>query len=350
MGEELRAGLYAFDLVQKRATRPAGAPDQSLARPVTKVGVVGAGLMASQLALLFARRLRGPGRAHRPRPGAGRQGRRLRARRDRQAARPRAGISPDEANRLRALVTGSLTKDGLRRRRLRHRGGVRGADGQEAGLRRGRDGRLGRVRAGDQHLVAVGDRDGRRTWRTRSGWSASTSSTRSRCCRCWRSSAAERTDDATLATAFAVGKTLKKSCVLVKDAPAFVVNRLLTRFLGEVTRGGRRGHAGRRGGRRARAARPADAPVRAAAAGRPGGRAARRARRCTTAFPDRFAVSARTCGRLVAAGKPGVLTLGPTGPAGRPGGRRAARGRRPAVRPRSRCASGRWRRWPRRSG
>jgi len=46
---------------------------------------------------------------------------------------------------------------------------------------------------------------------------------------------AERTDDASLATAFALGKTLKKSCVLVKDAPAFVVNRLLTRFLGEVT-------------------------------------------------------------------------------------------------------------------
>jgi 3-hydroxyacyl-CoA dehydrogenase len=46
---------------------------------------------------------------------------------------------------------------------------------------------------------------------------------------------AEQTDDATLATAFAVGKTLKKSCVLVADAPAFVVNRLLTRFLGEVT-------------------------------------------------------------------------------------------------------------------
>ena len=46
---------------------------------------------------------------------------------------------------------------------------------------------------------------------------------------------AEQTDDATLATAFAVGKALKKSCVLVADAPAFVVNRLLTRFLGEVT-------------------------------------------------------------------------------------------------------------------
>ena len=27
--DELRAGLYAFDLVQKRAKRPAGAPDKS---------------------------------------------------------------------------------------------------------------------------------------------------------------------------------------------------------------------------------------------------------------------------------------------------------------------------------
>jgi 3-hydroxyacyl-CoA dehydrogenase len=42
------------------------------------------------------------------------------------------------------------------------------------------------------------------------------------------------TDDATLATALAVGQALKKNCVLVKDAPAFVVNRLLTRFLGEI--------------------------------------------------------------------------------------------------------------------
>jgi 3-hydroxyacyl-CoA dehydrogenase len=46
---------------------------------------------------------------------------------------------------------------------------------------------------------------------------------------------AAETDDVTLATALAVGRTLKKSCVLVKDSPAFVVNRLLTRFLGEVT-------------------------------------------------------------------------------------------------------------------
>jgi len=33
---------------------------------------------------------------------------------------------------------------------------------------------------------------------------------------------AEQTDDATLATAFSIGKSLKKSCVLVKDAPRFL--------------------------------------------------------------------------------------------------------------------------------
>jgi 3-hydroxyacyl-CoA dehydrogenase len=43
------------------------------------------------------------------------------------------------------------------------------------------------------------------------------------------------TNDATVATALATAKTLKKNAVLVKDAPAFVVNRLLLRLMGEVT-------------------------------------------------------------------------------------------------------------------
>ncbi|HEY7176608.1 MAG TPA: enoyl-CoA hydratase-related protein, partial [Micromonosporaceae bacterium] len=60
LSDQLRAGLYAFDLVQRRAKRPAGAPAPGLARDVTKVGIVGAGLMAGQIALLFARRLEVP--------------------------------------------------------------------------------------------------------------------------------------------------------------------------------------------------------------------------------------------------------------------------------------------------
>ncbi len=43
------------------------------------------------------------------------------------------------------------------------------------------------------------------------------------------------TDDATTATAIAVGKELKKTMIICKDSPGFVVNRLLTRFMGEIT-------------------------------------------------------------------------------------------------------------------
>jgi len=59
-GDQFRASIYAFNLVQKRAKKPAGAPDKALARPVSKVGVIGAGLMATQFALLFVRRLKVP--------------------------------------------------------------------------------------------------------------------------------------------------------------------------------------------------------------------------------------------------------------------------------------------------
>ena len=58
--DQFRASIYAFNLVQKHAKNPSGAPDKKLAVPVTKVGVLGAGLMASQFALLFLRRLEVP--------------------------------------------------------------------------------------------------------------------------------------------------------------------------------------------------------------------------------------------------------------------------------------------------
>ncbi len=38
-GDQLQASVYAFNLVQKRTKRPAGAPDKELAKKVTKVGV-----------------------------------------------------------------------------------------------------------------------------------------------------------------------------------------------------------------------------------------------------------------------------------------------------------------------
>ena len=58
-GRQAQASLYAFDLVDRRAKRPPGKP-QAEPRPIKKVGLVGAGLMAAQLAALFLRRLELP--------------------------------------------------------------------------------------------------------------------------------------------------------------------------------------------------------------------------------------------------------------------------------------------------
>ena len=108
-GDQFRASIYAFNLVQKRAKRPAGAPDKELARKVTKVGVIGAGLMASQFALLFVRRLQVPvviTDLDQARVDKGLDY--IRGEIDELLGKGR--IDADEANRLKALVTGTTDK------------------------------------------------------------------------------------------------------------------------------------------------------------------------------------------------------------------------------------------------
>ena len=56
-GRQAAASLYAFDLVERRAKRQLALADP---RPLKKIGIVGAGLMATQLATLFLRRLELP--------------------------------------------------------------------------------------------------------------------------------------------------------------------------------------------------------------------------------------------------------------------------------------------------
>jgi len=56
---QCKASVYSFDLVQRRAKRPVGVPETE-PQKVSKIGFVGAGLMASQLALLFLRRYEVP--------------------------------------------------------------------------------------------------------------------------------------------------------------------------------------------------------------------------------------------------------------------------------------------------
>jgi 3-hydroxyacyl-CoA dehydrogenase/enoyl-CoA hydratase/carnithine racemase len=232
LSDELRAGLYAFDLVQKRAKRPAGAPDRALARKVTKVGVVGAGLMAAQIALLFVRRLQVPvvmtdldqarvdsGVAY------------VHAEIDKQQVRGR--LSADAANRQKALISGSVSKDGFADADF-----VIEAVFEELSVKQQVFAEVEAVVGPDCVL-------------------ATNTSSLSVTAMAANLAHPERvvgfhffnpvavlplvevvrgalTDDAAIATALEAGKTLKKNCVIVADQPAFVVNRLLTRFLGEI--------------------------------------------------------------------------------------------------------------------
>lgn len=235
VSEQFRSGVYAFELTTSRAKRPAGAPDPSLARPVTKVGVVGAGLMASQLALLLARRLRVPVVMTDVDSGRVEAG----------VARVHAGIadlaakgrlSGDAAARTTALVTGTTDiADPV--------SGFAGADWvieavfEDLAVKQEV---FARVEAVVPETCVL----------------ATNTSSLSVAAMAQDLAHPERvvgfhffnpvavlplvevvragTDDATLATAFAVGKALGKSCVLVADRPAFVVNRLLMRLMGEV--------------------------------------------------------------------------------------------------------------------
>ena len=234
LSDELRAGLYAFDLVQKRAKRPAGAPEASLARPVTKVGIVGAGLMAAQIALLFARRLQAPvvltdldqarvdsgvGYAH--------------AEIDKQLSRGR--LSADAANRQKALITGSVSKDGFADADF-----VIEAVFEELAVKQRVFAELEAIVRPDCVLatntsslsvtaMAAGLAHPQRVV----GFHFFNPVAVLPLVEVVRGAA---TDDAAVATALAVGRQAKKNCVIVADRPAFVVNRLLTRFLGEITR------------------------------------------------------------------------------------------------------------------
>ncbi|MEU0514682.1 3-hydroxyacyl-CoA dehydrogenase NAD-binding domain-containing protein [Amycolatopsis sp. NPDC006125] len=232
MDDTLRAGLYSFNLVNKRAKRPAGAPDKSLARKVTKVGVVGAGLMASQLALLFVRRLKVPvvlTDVDQARVDKGVSY--VHGEIDKLLGKKR--ISPDEANRLKALVSGSLDKAAFADADF-----VIEAVFEEMGVKQQVFGDLENyvkpeaILATNTSSLSVSEMASKLQHPERVvGFHFFNPVAVLPLLEIVRG---EQTDDAALATAFAVGKQLKKSSVLVKDAPAFVVNRLLLRFLGEV--------------------------------------------------------------------------------------------------------------------
>ena len=232
--DEFRATVYAFlELVQKRAKRPAGAPDRALARPVTKVGVVGAGLMASQLALLFARQLKVPVvmtdiDQARVDKGVGY----VQAELDKLVAKGKIGA--DAAAGTRALVTGSVSKEAFAEADF-----VIEAVFEELAVKKQVFAELeGIVRpdcilatnTSSLSVTAMGE-DLRHPERL-VGFHFFNPVAVMPLLEIVR---APNTEDAVLATAFDLARSLKKTGVLVKDAPAFVVNRVLLRLMGEVT-------------------------------------------------------------------------------------------------------------------
>jgi len=304
LSEELRSGLYAFDLVQRRAKRPAGAPSSSLARDVTKVGIVGAGLMASQLALLFARRLEVPviltdldqervdkGVAY------------VHAEVDKMLAKGRIGEGG--AARVKGLVSGSTDKGVFADADL-----VIEAVFEDLKVKKQVWAEVEKVVTPDCVLatntsslsISAMGADLERPERL-VGMHFFNPVAVMPLLEVVR---AERTDDAALATAFAVGKKLRKSCVLVKDAPAFVVNRLLTRFFSEFYRAV---DAGTPVPVADAALDPLGLPMRPTALLALVGAAValHTGETMHAAYPDRFGTS-ENMKRLVESGKPGFLT------------------------------------------
>ncbi|GAA5181445.1 3-hydroxyacyl-CoA dehydrogenase NAD-binding domain-containing protein [Rugosimonospora acidiphila] len=300
MTDQQRASLYAFDLVQRRAKRPAGAPSPGLAREVTKVGIVGAGLMAGQIALLFARRLEVPvvltdldqarvdkGVAY------------VHQEIDKLVGKGR--LDPGKAAKLRGLVTGDVDKAGFADAEL-----VIEAVFEDLEVKKQVWAEVEKI-VGPECVLATNTSSLSVTGMAEHlehpervvGFHFFNPVAVMPLLEIVRGA---RTDDASLATAFAVGKQLRKSCVLVKDAPSFVVNRLLTRFLGEILSAIDEGTPLDVANE---ALDPLGLPMRPLALLTMVGPAvaAHVGQTLHEAFPDRFGVS-ENLGRVVAAGKP----------------------------------------------
>jgi 3-hydroxyacyl-CoA dehydrogenase/enoyl-CoA hydratase/carnithine racemase len=231
-GDQFQASVYAFNLVQKRAKHPAGAPDRALAKKVTKVGVIGAGYMATQFALQFVRRLQVPvvitdlDQAHVDKGVASIHS-------EIGTLEEKGRISHDEANRLRALVTGTTDKADFA-----DADWVIEAVFEELSVKQDVFAEVEKYVSPDAVLATNTsslsvDRIGEKLEHRERlvGFHFFTPVAVMPLIEVVN---APRTDDATLATAMAVAAKLKKTAVITADTPGFVVNRVLAKLLGEV--------------------------------------------------------------------------------------------------------------------
>ena len=225
-GPQAQAAVYAFDLIERRIKRGLGIPDAK-PRRLQKVGVVGAGLMATQLATLFLRRLELPlvitdVDAARVDEAVSA----IQADLERQVAKGR--LEAAKARFLGSIVTGTTDLEGFTGCDL-----VIEAVYEEIGVKREVFAALEQI-VSDQCLLvtntsslsvgamAAGLHDPERVV----GMHFFNPVAVLPLVELVRAPA---TDDTTLATAWETATKLGKRGVLVQDAPGFVVNRLLTR-------------------------------------------------------------------------------------------------------------------------
>lgn len=231
-GDQFRASIYAFNLVQKRAKKPAGAPDKALAKPVTKVGVIGAGLMASQFALLFVRRLRVPVVITDLDQGRVDKGLEY-IRKEIASLLEKKRISPDESNRLNALVTGTTDKADFA-----DCDWVIEAVFEELGIKQDVFAEIEKhvsdtaVLATNTSSLSVEQIGAKLKHPERVvGFHFFNPVAVMPLIEVVK---APKTDDATLSTAMVTAAALYKNAVITTDTPGFVVNRILAKLLGEA--------------------------------------------------------------------------------------------------------------------
>jgi len=233
MSDPLRASLYAFNVIQKKRKKVEGAPKPALARKVSKVGVVGAGLMASQLALLLLRNLKCPivvTDIDQERADKGVAW----VKNELAKLVEKKRMSSESAARLSLLISGSADI-----------GIYAGCDFiieaifEELSLKQELFKKLEAIISPEcvlatntSSLSVERMSEGMKNPERVVGFHFFNPVAVMPLLEVARTS---KTDDATTATAIAVGKELKKTMIICKDAPGFVVNRLLTRFMGEIT-------------------------------------------------------------------------------------------------------------------
>jgi len=233
MSDPLRASLYAFNVIQKKRKKVEGAPKPALARKVGKVGVVGAGLMASQLALLLLRNLKCPivmTDIDQERADKGVAW----VKTELAKLVEKKRMSAESAARLSLLISGSSDQNTFAGCDF-----IIEAIFEELSLKQELFKKLETIVSPEcvlatntSSLSVERMSEGLKNPERVVGFHFFNPVAVMPLLEVARTS---KTDDATTATAISVGKELKKTMIICKDAPGFVVNRLLTRFMGEIT-------------------------------------------------------------------------------------------------------------------